>query len=57
LKSSRVLEPKADGKAIVQEHGRAMEQKNNAEVEEKQPSTPLRGKNLQFAGKMRQTVW
>ena len=57
LKSSRVLERKADGKAIGQKHGqepgRAMEQKNTQEGEEKQPSTPLRGKILQFAGKMR----
>jgi hypothetical protein len=53
LKSSRVLERKADGNAIVQENRRAMEQKNNTEGEEKQPSTPLRGKILQFAGKMR----
>jgi hypothetical protein len=56
LKSSRVLGRKADGKAIAKEQGRAMEQKNTQEGEEKQPSTPLRGKILQFAGKMRANV-
>jgi len=53
LKPSRVLEPKADGKAVDQEHGDAMDEKNTQEGEEKQPSAPLRGKILQFAGKMR----
>jgi hypothetical protein len=50
---AQVPERKAEGEAFGQKHRLAMEEKNTKEAEEKGPTRQMRGKILQFAGKMR----